>query len=149
MMIDHDWHPTPALRWMLGILQQRFVRECSEYREYNGIPRLAKWTEEDWRQVREASQAEVDAARAGMETRPAPEHVAAHDCACRDCVAAETRPVPDDRWIKHSEETSPVPAPRGPCPECKGAGWRDGGFPGYSGICPDCGGSGLNREVTL
>lgn len=72
MMVDHDWHPTPALRWLLGILQQRFIRECSEYREYNGVPRLAKWTEEDWRQVREASQAEVDAARAGMETPAEP-----------------------------------------------------------------------------
>lgn len=70
MMVDRDWYPTPSLRWMLGILQQRYVREVSEYRNYNGVQRLAKWTEEDWRQVREASQAEVDAARAAQETGP-------------------------------------------------------------------------------
>jgi hypothetical protein len=46
-----------------------------------------------------------------------------------------------------TQETPAVPAPSGPCSSCKGAGWRDGGFPGYSGICPDCGGSGLNRRV--
>lgn len=39
-----------------------------------------------------------------QETRPA--HTAAHDCACAECVAKETRPSPSDSWTDQETRES-------------------------------------------
>ena len=49
-----SWKPTAVLAYSaLGTVMQRWTRECSDYRQYNGElrPRRTTWIEYEWRQL--------------------------------------------------------------------------------------------------
>lgn len=103
------------------------------------------------------------AGRSVKETPSArPEHVAAHDCACAECVAAEpTKPKVRQNYAQRctckdypgaDEFCTAHPLRKNLCAPCRGSGKVTGtdnyGRLEIKGDCEVCGGTGQNREVT-
>jgi len=46
-----EWKPTAYLKFVGGVLHQKFARECTEYREERRPIPNATWVEHEWRPV--------------------------------------------------------------------------------------------------
>lgn len=58
-MIYEQWQATKELRYRLGILQQRWRRKTIEWRAYGGRERRCEGYESEWRDVPQATAAEI------------------------------------------------------------------------------------------
>lgn len=68
-MLASNWQPTAHLCWIGGKLQQKWTRDCSDYRDVGGQrPLRHAWVEHEWREV---PTEDLPPLRAEMETPPA------------------------------------------------------------------------------
>lgn len=58
-MAAEPWRPTAYLAYHAGVLQQKWIRDCSDYAEYGGQLRRRTWVEEEWRDIPEMSAAQI------------------------------------------------------------------------------------------